>query len=119
MARAFRTVALALARAASDKKGEAIAVLSVAKTSPVTDYMVIVTANSSPHLEALEHEIERAAGELKARCLRRSKPQSAQWRVLDYGGILVHLMTAASRDFYGLEKLYHGAPRLSWEKSHA
>ncbi len=116
MARAFRSVALKLARAACDKKGEAIAVLNVAKTSPVTDYMLIVTANSRPHLEALEAEVEKSADALGLRCLRRSKPASDHWRVLDFGGLLVHLMTSDSREFYALEKLYHEAPRLKWEE---
>jgi ribosome-associated protein len=116
MARAFKTVALRLARAASDKKGENIAVLHVGKTSPVTDYMLIVTANSRPHLESLEAEIDKAADALGLRCLRRSKPASDQWRVLDFGGLLVHLMTEESRGFYALEKLYHEAPRLKWEE---
>jgi ribosome-associated protein len=111
--------ARALARAASVKKGEDISVLNVGKTSPVTDDKVIVTANSKPHLEAIESEIEKGAHDLKLRCLRRSRPASDHWRVLDYGGILVHIMTSESRDFYALEKLYHEAPRLSWEKKGA
>jgi ribosome-associated protein len=114
MARAFRSAALGLARAADDKKGEAISVLNVGKTSPVTDYMLIVTANSRPHLEALEHAVVDEAHELKLRCLRKSRPASDQWRVLDFGGILVHLMTEQSREFYALEKLYHGSPKLEW-----
>lgn len=114
MARAFKNFALALARAAEDKKGEDISVLSVGKSSPVADYLLIVTANSRPHLEALEDAVEKAALALKARCLRRSRPASDQWRVLDYGGLLVHLMTAQSRDFYGLEKLYHDSPKVAW-----
>ena len=62
MARAaFKTVAVAAARAADEKKGERIVLLHVAKTSPITDYLLIVTATSRPHLETLEHEIERAA----------------------------------------------------------
>ena len=116
MARAFKTLAFALARAADNKKGEDIAVLNVGKTSPVVDYLLIVTANSRPHLEAIESEIEKAAKENKSECLRRSRPASDQWRVLDYGGLLVHIMTSESRDFYGLEKLYHLSPRLKWSE---
>lgn len=119
MARTFKSLAVALARAADGKKGEDIAVLNVGKTSPVVDYLLIVTANSRPHLEALEAEMEKAAAESDTKALRRSRPASDQWRVLDYGGLLVHLMTAESRDFYGLEKLYHQSPRLKWSQPHA
>jgi len=120
MARAFKAVALRLARAAADTKGEDVSLLNVSKTSPVTDYMLIVTANSRPHLEALEREIDKEADAMGVDCLRRSKPASDHWRVLDFGGLLVHLMTADSREFYALEKLYHEAPRIKWEeKAHA
>jgi len=115
MARAFKSVVLALARAADDKKGEEVSVLNVGKTSPVTDFLLIVTANSRPHLESLESGIEDEADALKLRCLRRSRPASDHWRVLDYCGILVHIMTEQSREFYGLEKLYHEAPRVDWK----
>jgi ribosome-associated protein len=120
MARAFKSVALALARAAAEKKGEEISVLNVGKSSPITDYLLIVTANSRPHLSALESEIEDAAHDLKLPLLRRNRPASDHWRVLDFGGVLVHLMTEQTREFYGLEKLYHESPRLDWKgKTHA
>ena len=115
MARHFRQLALAAARAAAEKKGEDVTVLHAGKRSPIADYLVIATALSRPHLEALEHEVEKAAKELRFRCLRRATPKSDFWRVLDFGGLLVHLMLAEPRAFYALEKLYDGAPRLRLE----
>lgn len=119
MARAFKALAAAAARAADDKKGEQITLLHVAKTSPIADYLLIVTANSRPHLETLEHEIEKALEARGAECLRKAKPESAAWRVLDFGGLLVHLMTAEARQFYQLEKLHHGAPVVRWQEAKA
>ncbi len=109
----FKPLAVAAARAASEKKGEGIALFNVARTSPVTDYMLIVTALSRPHLESLEDEVKKAARLLGVSCLRRSR-RSERWRVLDFGGLLVHLMTAEARAFYALDKLYHGSPRMRW-----
>ncbi|MBI4376010.1 MAG: ribosome silencing factor [Elusimicrobia bacterium] len=114
MARTFKSIAVAAARAAWDKKGEAIEILDVSSASPLADYLLIVTALSPAHLEALQHEIEKAAHVLGLRLLRRSQPRSDQWRVLDFGGLLVHLMSAQTREFYALEKLYHGAARVRW-----
>ena len=37
------------------------------------------------------------------------------WRVLDYGGVMVHLMHPDAREFYGIEKLYDDAPRKAWK----
>ena len=119
MALAFRPVALAAARAASDKKGSEIALLHVGRRSPIADYLLIVTANSKSHLDALEDEVERAARTMSVACLHRSRPPGERWRVLDFGGLMVHLMTAETRSFYGLDKLYHDAPAVEWSnRSH-
>lgn len=115
MVRSFKTVAVAVARAAADKKGERVELLHVSRRSPVTDYMLLVTALSRPHLEALEAEVEEAAHGLRLKCLHRAKPKSDQWRVLDFGGLIVHLMSAEARAFYALEKLYNGAPNVAWQ----
>lgn len=114
MARAFKAVALACARAASEKKGEDIALLHAGRESPLADYILIVTALSRPHLESLEDEVDRAARELHAPCLHRARPKSDQWRVLDFGGLIVHVMTQEARAFYCLERLHPAACRLRW-----
>ena len=54
-----------------------------------------------------------AVKEFNLRCLHRAG--SDQWRVLDFGGFLVHLMTEQTRAFYSLDKLYIGAPRVRWQ----
>lgn len=119
----FKALAVSAARAASGKKGEEIALLNVSRVSPITDFILIVTATSRPHLETLEREVEKAGDEAGTPCLHRAKPKSESWRVLDFGGLLVHLMTAQSRAFYALDKLYHEAPKVPWEprarKAHA
>ena|SRR5579883_2104709 len=114
MPKSFKTLALAAARAADDKQGQDIALFHVSKQSPITDYMLLVTANSRPHLETLESEIENALEAKGVRCLHRARPKSASWRVLDFGGLLIHLMTEESRTFYALDKLYHESPRVRW-----
>ena len=45
---------------------------------------------------------------------RRSRPQSDLWRVLDFGGLIVHLMDAEARELYALERLHDGAKELAW-----
>lgn len=115
----FKELAAALARAADGKKGEAVTLLNVEKTSPVCDYLLLVTVISRPHLEALEWELERTAKTFGMPPLRRSRPRSDSWRVLDFGGLLVHLMTAEARDFYAIERLHEGAQRLSWRGGEA
>lgn len=116
MGRGFRFVASAVARALSEKKAEDVLLLHVARTSPITDYLLIATATSRPHLEALEVELDKTAKEYNLKPLHRARPRSETWRVVDYGGVLVHLMTAETRDLYALEKLYPDARKVTWHE---
>ena len=114
MALTFRALGRALARAAYDKKAEEIVLLDVRKQSPVTEYMLIATVNSAPHLEAVEDAVRNAGRELRCPPLRRARPASDSWRVLDFGGVMVHLMTAPARELYALERLHDDAKAVAW-----
>lgn len=114
MARAFKNVAVAAARAAEDKKAESVSVLDVRHSSPVVDYLVVATALSRPHIEALEDEIVEKLEAEGLAVHHRSRPQTDAWRVIDFGGVMVHLMSAEARELYALERLHDGAKEVSW-----
>jgi ribosome-associated protein len=81
---------------ADDRKAEDIRVLDVRKLSSVTDYFVIASALSDPHLRAVAEEVE-------ARLKRES---------LDYFDVMVHVMRKDVREHYDLEGLWNDAPRV-------
>ncbi|MDD5657899.1 MAG: ribosome silencing factor [Elusimicrobia bacterium] len=114
MARTFKSLAVALARAAADKKAQDVLVLDVRRQSPIADYLLIATVTSPPHLEAVEEAVRKAGKDLNRPALRRARPESPKWRILDFGGILAHFMTEEARSFYALEKLYRPARPLDW-----
>lgn len=114
MARTFKTLAVSTARAVDDKKAEDVVLLDVRKTSSLVDYIIIATALSRPHLEALEHHVEKGLEHEGLHPHHRSRPRSDSWRVLDFGGIMVHLMTAEARELYDLEKLNDDAKEIAW-----
>ncbi|MEK7383225.1 MAG: ribosome silencing factor [Elusimicrobiota bacterium] len=114
MARTFKTLAVCAARAINEKKAEQVVILDVRKTSTLVDYLIIATALSRPHLEALEHHVEESLHHAGLGLHRRSRPRSDSWRVLDFGGLMVHLMTVEARELYDLEKLNDDAKRVAW-----
>lgn len=119
MTQKLKKFAVLAAQAASSKKGEDILLLRPGKKSPLADYWLFVTATSRPHLEALEWEIKKSLKEGGLDCLHRAKPASDHWRALDFGGLMVHIMTAETRSFYALEKLYADSPVVDWELEHS
>jgi ribosome-associated protein len=96
-----------------DKKAENLAVLDLRNLSTVTDFFVLGTATSEPHLRALVDELtEKLELELGLRPRARDGTPATQWIVLDYFDVIVHIMRAEARDHYRLESLWGDAPRV-------
>jgi len=108
-----RKIALLCRKLADDKKAEDIVILDVRKTSSVTDYFVIASGTSSPHLRAIVDEI---AETLKADhdLVPNGKDGTVHgaWVVLDYFDVMVHIMRSDIRQRYDLEGLWKDAPRV-------
>lgn len=116
MARGFKPVALLAARAADGKKGEAIRLLDSRRATGLSEFVLLVNVLSPAHLEALEEEIDKVMKASGTHLIHRDGRDSDLWRVLDYGGLMVHLMHERAREFYQLDKLYHGVPEVEWRE---
>jgi len=102
---------------ADNKKAEDIAVLDVSALSSVTDYFVIASGTSEPHLRAIVDEITDVLREeygLAPRAIDGTLQTS--WVVLDYFDVIVHIMRQETRDRYDLETLWGDAPRVKVRK---
>ena len=104
------------ARLADDKKAENIKVIDLCGLSSLCDYVLIATANSKPHLDAVEEEISKKLKEQGYYKLNRDGGDSNLWRVSDYGGFLAHVMTQEARDFYALEKIFSFGKEIDFRK---
>ena len=108
-----KTLALLCQELADNKKAEDVLILDVRKVSSVTDYFVIASGTSEPHLRAISEEIAgklRDDHEVRARAMDGTL-QTA-WVVLDYFDVIVHVMRSDIRERYDLESLWGDAPRL-------
>ena len=98
---------------AENKKAENAVILDVRKLSSVTDYFVIVSGGSEPHLRAITNEVTdqlRQEHHLRPRTVEGEA--TAAWQVLDYFDVIVHVMRADARERYDLESLWGDAPRV-------
>lgn len=85
------------------------------RSSTLADYFVLATVDSGPQSSAVAKEIELQVKALSGgRALRSDGGDRAAWRVLDFGGLVVHLMTEPVRAFYGLERLWELARPIPW-----
>ncbi len=108
-----KKLALLCRTLADNKKAEDIVILDLRKLSSVTDYFVIATGSSEPHLRAISDEIQ---DRVREQC--GLKPHATDgtiqtaWVVIDYVDVIVHVMGAEARRGYDLEGLWGDAPRL-------
>lgn len=112
-----RELALHCRELADSKKAENIVVLDLRDISSITDYFVIATGTSEPHLRAIVDEIREKLDEdygLKPRGTDGTLLTS--WVVLDYFDVIVHVMRADIRDHYDLEGLWSDAPKVRIRK---
>jgi len=107
--------ALTAAQSADDKLGANTVVLAMTELFGVVDAFVITSASNSRHVRTLVEEIERAVKEAHEMApVRVEGLADATWVLMDYGDFIVHVFLQETRDYYDLEHLWSGAPRLGW-----
>ncbi len=112
-----RKLALLCRELADNKKAEDIVVLDVHELSSVTDYFVLASGTSEPHLRAIVDEItDNLREEHNVRPRAIDGTFQAAWVVLDFFDVIVHVMRQDIRDRYDLETLWGDAPRLKPRK---
>ena len=98
-----------LVRALDDKKAEDLRVLDVRAQSSITDYLVLATGTSEPHLRALRIELEKVLDGAGARIVGVESRPGSGWTVFDAFEIMAHLFTAENREKYRLDLLWRDA----------
>jgi ribosome-associated protein len=112
-----RKLALLCRELADTKKAENIVILDVRDLSSVTDYFVIASGTSEPHLRAVVDEIrDQLQDRHQIRPRAVDGTLQAAWIVLDYFDVMVHVMRQDMRERYDLEALWRDAPRLRARK---
>jgi ribosome-associated protein len=109
-------MAMAAADAAADKKARDIVVIDMRDVVVYTDYMVVCTGTTARQTKAIADEVRRVLKEdhgVKARHVEGER--EAEWILMDYLDIVVHIFTPQSREFYRLDRLWGEAPQQALE----
>lgn len=108
-------LAMTVARAADDRKGDDIVLLRVAEVSYLADYFVTVGGYSKVQVRAISQAIqEKVEMECQRQPLRVEGQAEGSWILLDYGDAIVHIMMESEREFYNLEAFWGHAERIDF-----
>lgn len=105
-----------ICQALDDKKAEDIKVLCVSAQSTITDYLVLGTGTSEPHLRALRVELEKVIDRSGVHIIGMDTTHGSGWLVVNAFDIMVHIFTPENRQKYALENLWKDAEELSLKK---
>lgn len=111
-----RKIARTAALLADDKKGLDLVIYDLRGLSDVTDYFVIVTAQSKLQSRAIAAAVEKGLRDLGVRKMSLEGNADSRWVLLDYGPVVVHIFSADLREYYSLESLWGDAPKVDWNK---
>jgi len=90
-----------------EHKGQDVSMLDLRKINNWTDFFIIATVSSIAHMDGLERHIKEFCAEEKIDILGVSRKNADdEWRLLDLGQAIIHLMTSRAREFYDLERLW-------------
>jgi ribosome-associated protein len=98
----------AIIAGAEDKKANYITALDLRGKTLIADFFVICSGTSNIHVRAVADGIVEAMEKQGIRQRRMEGYSEATWILLDYGDVIVHVMSEEQRHFYGLEKLWSG-----------
>lgn len=111
----IQNLALTIAQAADDRKGDDIAILKVTEISYLTDYFVIVTGFSRTQVKAIAAAIEEKVYQTHQQVPRQTEGKNdGNWILQDFGDVIVHIFLPEEREFYNLEAFWGHAERLEF-----
>jgi ribosome-associated protein len=99
-------------QAALDKKAVDLVVLDLRKASSFTDFFVICTGQSVRQVHAIADGVRDALRKQGVRPALVEGYERGEWVLIDFFDFIVHVFTPATRDFYGLERLWGDAERI-------
>jgi ribosome-associated protein len=99
--------------AALDRKAQDLRVLHLGRVTDFTDYFLICSGTSDRQVQAIADAIQERLRAEKVRPLHVEGYNRAQWVLLDYGDLVVHVFQEEPRRFYALERLWGDAPDVT------
>ena len=110
-------LAIELARIADGDRCEDIVILDLRGLSPVTDFFVVASGSSDRQMRTTAEHIVEYGKRIGDRHYSITGMDTANWILVDYVHVVVHIFTPQHREYYDLELLWGDAPRIEWQAS--
>ncbi len=92
--------------ALEDKKAEDIKVIDISEVSVLADYFIIAGGNNSSQIQALCNNVEEKLGRAGFNCRQIEGYDTANWILMDFGDVIIHIFDKENRLLYDLERIW-------------
>lgn len=114
--RKAREMAKIAYKALDEKKAEDIRVIDIEKVSVVADYFLIASGTNKSQVQAMADGVEEMLYKAGYPLKQMEGYQTANWILMDYGDIIVHVFDRENRLFYDLERIWRDGEAISLEE---
>ena len=101
-----KKMAVLAVEALEEKKGDDIKVIDITEVSILADYFIIASGMNKNQVQALVDNVEETLGRAGYECRQVEGYQTANWILLDYGDVILHIFDSENRLFYDLERIW-------------
>lgn len=102
--------------ALEEKKAEDIRVIDISQVSVIADYFIIANGNNRNQIQTLSDEVEETLGRAGYPLKQKEGYHNANWVLLDFGDIIIHIFDKENRLFYDLERLWFDGKTIDIEE---
>ena len=110
-----KKMALLAVEALEDKKAEDITIIDISEVSVLADYFIIADVSNRNQVQAMADSAEEALGKAGYDAKQIEGYQSANWILMDYKDIIVHVFSKEDRAFYDLERIWRDGKQITKE----
>ncbi len=103
-------------KALADKKASDTKVINIAEVSVLADYFIISSGTNRNRVQAMADNVEELLGKAGYQPRQVEGYQTANWILLDYGDLVIHIFDEENRLFYDLERIWRDGKSISLEE---
>lgn len=93
-------------QALEDKKAEDIKVIDISEVSVIADYFIIANGTNRSQIQAMSDNVEETLGRAGYPLKQIEGYQNANWVLLDFKDVIIHIFDKENRLFYDLERIW-------------
>lgn len=102
--------------ALEDKKAEDISIIDISEVSVLADYFLIASGTNRSQIQALCDNVEETLGRAGCPAKQIEGYDSANWILMDFGDIIVHIFDRENRLFYDLERIWRDGKKIDFSE---